>query len=133
MVFFDHQITVIPEGNQTEFLGWLKPTLEKLSFHKAFGLMSFLRNNNNKFVLNTNTRGEHRAFVQTGVLERVLPMDIYITYILKSILAEDYDQMEQLGIYELLEEDVALCEFVDVSKNNIQQMLRDGLQMLQNS
>ncbi|MDI9356217.1 MAG: Na(+)-translocating NADH-quinone reductase subunit A [Chitinophagaceae bacterium] len=131
--FFDHQITVIPEGNQTEFLGWLKPTLEKLSFHKAFGLMSFLRNNNNKFVLNTNTRGEHRAFVQTGVLERVLPMDIYITYILKNILAEDYDQMEQLGIYELLEEDVALCEFVDVSKNNIQQMLRDGLQMLQNS
>jgi Na+-transporting NADH:ubiquinone oxidoreductase subunit A len=60
-------------------------------------------------------------------------MDIYATYLFKAILAEDYDEMEALGIYQVIEEDVALCEFVDVSKHNIQQILRQGLELLQNS
>ena len=127
--FYDNMITVIPEGNTHEFLGWIMPIINKLSFQRAFGLLSFL-NPNKKYNLNTNTNGELRAFVQTGIFEKVLPMDIYPTFLFKAILANDYDEMEELGIYELLEEDVALCEFVDVSKNEIQKLLRRGLNML---
>ena len=122
-------ITVIPEGNKHSFLGWIMPIFNKLSFQRAFGLFSFLTPNK-KFNLDTNTNGELRAFVQSGVFEKVLPMDILPTYLFKSILAGDYDEMEELGIYELVEEDIALCEFVDVSKNELQVLLRKGLTML---
>ena len=130
--FYDNMITVIPEGNNHAFLGWIMPVLNKLSFQRAFGLLSFL-NPNKKYKLDTNTNGELRAFVQSGVFEKVLPMDILPTYLFKSILANDYDEMEELGIYELIEEDVALCEFIDVSKNEIQKLLRTGLNMLKDS
>ena len=130
--FYDNMITVIPEGNNHAFLGWIMPIINKLSFQRAFGLLSFL-NPNKKYKLDTNTNGELRAFVQSGVFEKVLPMDILPTYLFKSILANDYDEMEELGIYELVEEDVALCEFVDVSKNEIQKLLRTGLNMLKDS
>ena len=127
--FYDNMITVIPEGNHYDFLGWIKPVFNKLSFHRAFGLFSFL-NPKKKYILDTNTNGELRAFVQTGEFEKVLPMDILPTYLFKSILANDYDEMEELGIYELIEEDVALCEFIDVSKNDLQSLLRKGLNLL---
>ena len=127
--FYDNMITVIPEGNQHRFLGWIMPVLDRLSFQRSFGLLSFL-NPNKKYKLDTNTNGELRAFVQTGIFEKVLPMDILPTYLFKSILAQDYDEMEELGIYELLEEDIALCEFIDVSKNELQKLLRNGLNLL---
>ena len=127
--FYDNMVTVIPEGNTHSFLGWIMPVFNKLSFQRAFGLLSFLTPNK-KYNLDTNTNGELRAFVQSGVFEKVLPMDILPTYLFKSILAGDYDEMEELGIYELVEEDIALCEFVDVSKNELQVLLRKGLNML---
>ena len=127
--YYDHLVTVIPEGDQYELFGWIKPTTNKLSFQRAFGLLSFL-NPNKEFVVDTNTKGEPRAFVQTGVFEQVLPMDILPTYLLKAILAEDYDDMESLGIYEVIEEDFALCEFVDVSKHDIQAIIREGLDLM---
>lgn len=125
---YDNMVTVIPEGNYYEMLGWIKPTT-RLSFHRAFGLLSFL-NPKKEYVLDTNTRGEERAFVMTGAFERVLPMDIYPTHLLKAILAQDYDDMEALGIYEVIEEDLALCEFIDVSKHDVQAILRDGLTLI---
>lgn len=128
--YYDQQITVIPEGDYHEFLGWIMPSA-KLSFHRAFGLMSFL-NPKKEYILDTNTRGEERAFVQTGVFEKVVPMDIYPTHLLKAILADDYDEMEALGIFEVIEEDLALCEFVDVSKHKVQEILREGLHLIQN-
>jgi Na+-transporting NADH:ubiquinone oxidoreductase subunit A len=131
--FYDQQVTVIPEGNHSEFLGWILPSTKKLSFHKAFGLFSFLNGKDQEYVIDTNTKGEHRAFVQTGVFEQVTPMDILPTYLIKAIMAEDYDDMESLGIYEMIEEDIALCEFVDVSKNELQQILREGLELMKNS
>ena len=131
--FYHNQITVLEEGNKPVFLGWFKPTFTDLSFHRALGLFSFLNSKNTEYSLNTNTRGDKRAFVMSGVFEKVTPMNIYPTHLFKAILTEDYDEMEELGIYELIEEDVALCEFVDVSKHNIQQILRDGLDLLQNS
>jgi Na+-transporting NADH:ubiquinone oxidoreductase subunit A len=130
--FYDHQLTVLTEGDTYEFLGWITPGANKLSFSRAFGLFSFLAPKK-EYVLDTNTHGEPRAFVQTGVFEKVVPMDILPTHLIKSILAEDIDEMEALGIYEVIEEDFALCEFVDVSKHNVQEILRDGIDLLQNS
>lgn len=127
--FYHHQITVIPEGDYYEFLGWLKPTTKKFSFHRAFGLLSFL-NPKKEFVIDTNSRGEDRAFVQTAIFEKVVPIDILPEYLFKAIMAEDYDDMEALGIYEVIEEDVALCEFIDVSKHDIQGIIRRGINLI---
>jgi len=130
--FYDQQVTVIEEGKYHEFLGWILPSPNKLSFSRAFGLLSFLTPGKS-YALDTNMHGEHRAFVATGVFEKVTPMDLYPVQLLKAILANDIDEMEALGIYEVIEEDLALCEFVDVSKNSVQAILREGLDMMQNS
>ncbi|PIB37084.1 NADH:ubiquinone reductase (Na(+)-transporting) subunit A [Reichenbachiella sp. 5M10] len=130
---YHNQVTVIPEGDYYEFFGWITPTTKKLSMHRAFGLLSFLGGKNKEYVLDTNTRGQHRAFVQTGSFEKVVPMDVLPTHLIKAILAEDYDDMEGLGIYEVIEEDLALCEFIDVSKNDIQSILREGIDLVKNS
>lgn len=130
--YFDGQVTFIPEGDQEEFMGWLLPSAKKISFHRAIGLLSFLNNGKSR-VADTNTNGEQRQFVVSGSFEQVLPMDILPTYLFKSIIANDYDEMEALGIYELVEEDVALCEFIDVSKNELQSLLREGIEMIRNS
>lgn len=130
--FFDQQVTVLPEGDYYEFVGWITPGARKLSFHRSIGLFSFLSPGKER-VVDTNTHGEPRAFVQSGVFEQVTPMDILPTHLLKSILAEDIDEMEALGIYEVIEEDLALCEFVDVSKHKVQEILREGLDLVQNS
>lgn len=127
--FFDHLLTVIPEGDYYEFFGWIAPTSKKLSFQRGFGLLSFL-NPSKEYAVDTNTHGEPRAFVQTGVFEKVTPMDILPTFLMKAILAEDFDEMEELGIYEVIEEDLALCEFVDVSKHDVQAIIREGINLI---
>lgn len=130
--FFDQQITVLPEGDYAEFIGWITPGKRKLSFHRSIGLFSFLSPSKER-VVDTNTHGEPRAFVQSGIFEQVTPMDVLPTHLLKSILAQDIDEMEALGIYEVVEEDLALCEFVDVSKHNVQEIIREGIELVQNS
>jgi len=130
--FYASQITVIPEGDEEEFLGWILPTTQKLSFHRSFGLLNFL-NGKKEYHVSTNTHGEKRGFVMTGAFEQVMPMDVLPTYLFKSIISNDYDEMEALGIYELIEEDVALCEFIDVSKNDLQGILREGIELIRNS
>src|SRR5690606_11885942 len=107
--FFDHMVTVIPEGDYYEFMGWISHGFKKLSLQRAWGLLSFLTPKK-EYVLDTNTHGEPRAFVQTGVFDKVTPMDILPTYLIKAIIAEDFDEMEALGIYEVIEEDLALCD-----------------------
>lgn len=130
--FYDNLLSVLPEGDNAEFLGWIKPKKDVLSFHRAWGLFSFLNSGDKEYRLDTNTNGEPRAFVETGVFEKVTPMDIYPVYLIKAIMAEDYDNMEALGIYEVIEEDLALCEYVDVSKHEVQQIVREGLELMQN-
>lgn len=127
--FYDHQITVIPEGDYHEMFGWIMPSTKKLSFYRGLGLFSFL-NRKMEYKLDSNLRGEPRPFVYTGSFEQVTPMDIYPTYLLKAILAEDYDEMEALGIYEVIEEDLALCEFIDISKHDIQSIVREGIDLM---
>lgn len=129
--FYHNQITVIPEGDYEEFLGWILPSVKKLSFHRAIGLFSFL--NGKEFEVDTNTHGEQRSFVVSGEFEKVLPMDVLPTYLFKAILANDYNDMEALGIFEVIEEDVALCEFIDPSKNDLQKILRHGIDLVQHS
>jgi Na+-transporting NADH:ubiquinone oxidoreductase subunit A len=125
--FYDSQITVIPEGNEFEFMGWLAPGFNKFSVSRTF--FSWLKPNK-KYDLNTNLHGEERPFVITGEYEKVFPMDIYPVHLLKSILTEDIDMMEKLGIYEVVEEDFALCELVCTSKIKSQNIVRRGLNIM---
>ncbi len=125
--FYDSQITVIPEGNHFEFMGWLAPGFNKFSISRTF--FSWLKPDK-KHLLTTNTHGEERPFVMTGQYEKVFPMDIYPVQLLKSILIEDIDMMEKLGIYEVVEEDFALCELVCTSKIKSQEIIRQGLAMM---
>ena len=124
---YDSQITVIPEGNHPEFLGWLSPGLDKFSVSRSF--FSWL-NPSKKHELDTNLHGEERPFVVTGEYEKVFPMDIYPVQLLKSIIIEDVELMEKLGIYEVVEEDFALCEFVCTSKIKSQEIIRRGLDLV---
>lgn len=126
--FYTNQITVISEGNQPEFLGWILPGFNKLSLSRSY--FSWL-NKSKTYNLDTNTHGEERAFVVSGQYEKVLPMNIMPVILLKAILAQDIERMEQLGIYEVSEEDFALCEFVCTSKIEVQQIIRQGLELMQ--
>ncbi len=125
--FYDDQVTVVEEGDYYELFGWLLPIEPRPSISNSFPNFLFP---NLKFKANTNSHGERRAFVVTGQYEEVLPMDVYPQALMKSILNGEFERMEGLGIYELVEEDVALCEFVCTSKQPLQQILRQGLEMM---
>ncbi len=125
--FFDHLLSIIPEGNEYEFMGWLFPSYPRPTISNSLPISKFLKKS---FVANTNPHGEERAFVMTGEYEKVLPMDVMPVQLLKSILAQDLEAMEKLGIYEVIEEDLALCEFVCTSKIEVQQILSGGLDLM---
>lgn len=125
--FRDNMLTVIPEGDYYEFFGWALPGFDKFSTSRTF--FSWLTPNK-AYRLDTNYHGGERAFVLSGQYEKVVPMDILPVHLLKAILAEDIDQMEKLGIYEVIEEDLALCEFVCTSKIDVQEMLRKGIDLM---
>ena len=123
--FYDAMVSVIPEGNYYEMFGWALPGFGKYSPSRTF--FSWLGSKKKKYVLDANTHGEERAFVLSDEYEKVLPMDILPVYLIKAILANDIDAMEQLGIYEVIEEDLALCEYVCTSKIMVQSVLRKGI------
>lgn len=125
--FYDYQISAIPEGRRAEFLGWGMPRLDKFSASRTYFSWLFP---GKKYKLDTNTNGGERAFVVTNQYEQVFPMDIYPVHLLKAILAKDIDKMEQLGIYEVMPEDMALCEYVCTSKIEVQQIVREGIAMM---
>ena len=125
--FYDFQISVITEGNYSEFLGWLLPGFHKYSLSRTF--FSWI-NRKNEYDLDSNTHGEERAFVMTGQYEKYMPIDIFPVHLIKSILIEDIELMENLGIYEVDPEDFALCEFACTSKIPVQQIIRRGLDLI---
>ena len=125
---FDAQVTVIREGNYHELFGWMLPGFKKMSVSRSFASRWLAPNR--RFDMDTNFHGGPRPFVMTGEYEKVLPMDIYPMQLLKAILVNDIDKMEQLGIYEVDEEDLALCEFVCTSKTPVTKILRDGLRAM---
>ncbi len=122
-----NQITIIPEGDKYELLGWAAPRFGKFSVSRSYFSWLCPRK---EYRLDTNLNGGVRPFVVTGLFEEYLPMDIYPMYLFKAIMANDIDKMENLGIYEIVEEDVALCEFVDPSKTELQQLVRDGINLM---
>lgn len=125
--FYHSQLTAIKEGNYPEFLGWALPGFGKLSLSRAF--WSWLTPNK-EYELDTNTHGEERPFVVSSQYDSVFPMDIYPVALLKSVLVNDLDKMEQLGILEVAPEDFALCEFACTSKINSQEIIREGLDIM---
>ena len=125
--FYDTQLTVISEGNEQEFFGWALPGINKFSMSKSYFSWLFPTR---KYNIDTNMRGEERAYVVTGQYEKVLPMDIFPQQLVKAIMIEDIDLMEKLGLYEVGPEDFALCEFVCTSKIEVQSLIRHGLDIL---
>lgn len=126
--YYSNVISVIPEGDDYEFFGWNKPVFDKISTSRAFTFSWLFPNK--KFDLNTNTNGEHRAFVTTGTYEEVFPLDIFPMQVLKACMYQDLDEMEVLGMYEVAPEDFALTEFVCVSKQPHQKIIREGLDLM---
>ncbi|MDC6384324.1 Na(+)-translocating NADH-quinone reductase subunit A [Flagellimonas taeanensis] len=127
--FYNNTVTAIPEGDDYDLFGWNKPIFNKVSTTRAL-TFSWLQPKK-KYDLNTNTNGEHRAFVVTGQYEEVFPMDIYPLQLLKACMVKDLDEMEQLGLYEVAPEDFSLTEFICISKQPHQQIIREGLDLLQ--
>lgn len=127
--YYNTTVTVIPEGDDYELFGWNKPVFDKISATRAL-TFSWLQPNK-KYDLDTNTNGEHRAFVVTGQYEEVFPMDIFPMQLLKACMVRDLDEMEQLGLYEVVPEDFSLTEFICISKQPHQKIIREGLDLLQ--
>jgi len=128
--FFERQITVIPEGDEPEMFGWLIPKPDKFSISRTLPSWFQRQLGEVKYKLDTGKHGEQRAFVVTGEYEKVFPFDIYPVQLLKAIMTNDIERMENLGLYEVVEEDFALCEVVCTSKIPVQDTVRNGLELL---
>lgn len=127
--FFDNQVTLITEGDYYESFGWAKIFRpKKFSLSKTY--FSYLDSRRKQYNMDSNLNGGQRAFVVNGYYEKVLPMDIYPVYLLKAILAGDIDKMEKLGIYEVIEEDLALCEYICPSKIEVQDIISKGIDLM---
>lgn len=127
--YFDNQLTLIKEGTEPELLGWLNPIRYK-QFSQDFTYFSWLTPKK-KYDMDTNLHGGPRAFIMNdNYYANVLPMDIYPLYLIKACLAGEIEKMEKFGIYEVLPEDLALCEFVDPSKNYIQDIIAKGIDLM---
>ena len=121
--FYHSSFSVIEESFERPFVGWLHPGGK--SKYSVFN--AYLGSNKKSFDFTTLQNGSNRAFVPIDAWEKVFPMDIYINALARSIEANDIDEMEQLGIYECDEEDVALCSFVCPSKSDVGAIIRKGL------
>jgi len=129
--FYHNSVAVIPEGDRPKFFvteGWASPGMHKHSANRSY--FSWLMPSK-KYALDTNTNGERRAYVTTGEYENVMPMDILPQHLVKAILIGDIELIENLGIYEVVEEDFALCEYVCTSKSPVQKIIRDGLTLIE--
>lgn len=128
--FYERQLTVIPEGEDPELFGWLIPKTDKFSISRTLPSWFQRKVSDVKYRLDTNQHGERRAYVVSGEYEKVFPFDIFPVQLVKSIITKDIEAMEDLGIYEVVEEDFALCEVVCTSKIPVQKIVREGLDMM---
>ena len=138
---YDDLVSILPEGDYYDFMGWLMPGFRKYSFSRTF-LSGFMPKSTfrplgrklprfeNFWKFDTNTHGDERPLVFTGNFERVFPFDIFPTQLIKACIIGDIELMENLGIYEVEPEDFALCEFIDTSKTDIQAIVREALEKL---
>jgi Na+-transporting NADH:ubiquinone oxidoreductase subunit A len=125
---FDNQIAVLEEGDFREFLGWQKPGFNQFSVTNAFA-SAFTKGV--QFPFTTSTGGSKRAMVPIGSYEKVMPLDILATQLLRSLIVGDTEQSQKLGCLELVEEDLALCTFVCPGKYEYGRILRDNLRSIE--
>ncbi len=119
-------LTIIPEGtDKRDLFGWAVPQFGKMTNHASvnFGLKK------KEYVVDARLNGGHRPIVNIGSWEKVLPLDILPTYLVRAIQANDIEEALKLGLLELTEEDVALCTFVDPCKIDVGEIIRQGLDM----
>lgn len=126
--FYDRTLTVIPDSRKRVLFGWLTPGLKDESFSRLFLSKIFPRK---EYIKDTRILGGKRAFVQTGEYEKVLPMDILPMHLVKSIMAEEIEDMLALGLLEVDEEDFALCSYICSSKIHFGTYIRQGLDILE--
>ena len=127
--FHDEVLSVILNDNKREFLGWIMPGFKKYTLTNTF--FSKLLNNNAS-ELSTRKNGSARTIIPMGNWDKVMPMNIMSEYLVKSILANDIDMMEKLGIYECSPEDFSLCTFICQSKVEVSKIIEDGLDIMEN-
>lgn len=125
---YHNQISVIEEGRSKELFGWVAPQPNKYSITRTT-LGHFLKNKLFKF--NTAVNGGDRAMVPIGTYERVMPLDILPTLLLRDLIVGDTDSAQALGCLELDEEDLALCSFVCPGKYEYGPLLRKVLETIE--
>ncbi|MCA9401830.1 MAG: Na(+)-translocating NADH-quinone reductase subunit A, partial [Candidatus Omnitrophica bacterium] len=128
LCFYDSQVTVIPECNKREFLGWLLPGAKKYTFTKTF-LSSFLPSK--AYSLNTDENGGHRAIVMNNFYDKYVSLDVLTYFLLKAVIAKDIEESERLGILECAAEDFALATFACPSKVDIGGIIQGGLDLIE--
>lgn len=119
------QVTALKEGNHRDFLGWMGPGFNKFSIVPVFA--SSWLGQGKKFSFTTSTEGSKRAMIPIGTYEKVMPLDILPTFLLRALITEDTEYAKELGCLELDEEDLSLCTFVCPGKYNYGSLLRKNL------
>ena len=125
---YHRQITCLPEGKERKFLGWLSPGRRLFSVKRILLSSLFPWR---KLNLTTSLEGGQRAIFPIGSYERVMPLDIFPTFLLRSLMVDDVEAVERLGALELVEEDLALCTFVSPAKINYGEVLRRNLTLIE--
>ncbi len=126
--FYDAEVTALPEDRARHFLGWLAPGASRPTFSRAY-LSGFFPGR--RFAMGTSLRGERRALVKTGDYSRVVALDVLPEFLVRAVLSQDIDLMEQLGIFECAPEDFALCSYICPSKTEFTQIIQEGLDLMQ--
>lgn len=122
------EICALPEGDDVnEVLGWIAPRPSQHSTSRSY--LSWLTPHKS-YDPDCRIKGSRRHMIMSAEYERVFPMDIYPSYLIKAIITGDIDRQEQLGIYEVAPEDFALAEYIDSSKLDLQRIVRQGLDIL---
>jgi Na+-transporting NADH:ubiquinone oxidoreductase subunit A len=122
---YDTQISCVAEDHRRRLFGWMTPGRDWFSTTRAY--LSGFRGRSAKYDFTTSTRGSHRAMVPIGSFERVMPLDIMPTFLLRALMMNDLERAEALGCLELDEEDLGLCSFVSPGKEDYGPHLRRNL------
>lgn len=126
---FSTEVCAIPEGDDVhEVLGWIAPRLKDFSVSRSY--FSWIFGKKKEYDLDCRIKGGQRHMIMSAEYEKVFPMDIYPSYLVKAIITGDIDKQEELGIYEVAPEDFAVAEFIDSSKLELQRIVREGLDIL---
>lgn len=126
---FSTEVCAIPEGDDVnEAFGWIAPRFNDFSTNHSY--FSWLLGKKRAYNLDCRIKGGERHMIMSAEYERVFPMDIYPSYLIKAIITGDIDRQEALGIYEVAPEDFAVAEFIDSSKLELQRIVREGLDIL---